>query len=51
MKKKKIKVTVKNKQLNALEDLLYCITSKAEKEKNKKLAKKLWTKLVTAYDK
>jgi hypothetical protein len=51
MKKKKIKVKIKNKHLNALEDLLFCNLSKSKEEKYIKKSKKLWTTLVKAYDK
>ena len=50
-KEKKITVTIKNRQLDALEDLLYFVNTKEEKEKYTKQAKKLWTALVKAYDK
>ena len=50
-KEKKIIVTIKNKHLDALEDLLYCANTKEQKEKYTKQAKKLWTVLVKAYDK
>ena len=50
-KEKKITVAIKNKHLDALEDLLYCVNTKEEKEKYTKQAKKLWTALVKTYDK
>lgn len=50
-KEKKITVTIKNKHLDALEDLLYFKNTKEKTEKATKLAKKLWTVLVKAYDK
>ena len=50
-RQKKITVIVKNKQLDALEDLLYCELTDEQKEKSIKNAKKLWTLLVKAYDK
>ena len=50
-KEKKITVVVKNKQLDALEDLLYCELTDEQKEKSIKDAKKLWKLLVKAYDK
>lgn len=50
-KEKKIVVTVKNKQLDALEDLLYCKQTDEQKMKSTKQAKKLWTALVKSYDK
>lgn len=50
-KEKKITVTVKNKQLDALEDLLYCELTDEQKIKQTKQAKKLWAALVKAYDK
>jgi hypothetical protein len=50
-KEKRINVTVKNKQLDALEDLLYCKLTDEQKIKYTKQAKKLWTTLVKAYDK
>jgi len=49
-KERTIRVKVKNKQLNALEDLLYVELSEEQKEKYIKKAKKLWGKLVRAYD-
>lgn len=50
-KEKKITITVKNKHLDALEDLLYCNLTEDKKEKYSKQVKKLWTVLVKAYDK
>jgi len=50
-KKKKITVLVKNIQLDAMEDILFCILTKAQKEKSLKHTKKLWTNLVNEYDK
>ena len=46
---KKISLTIKNKQLNALEDLLFSELSIVEMEKATKQAKKLWQKLVRAF--
>ncbi len=51
MKSKKITITVKNKHLNALEDLLFCDLPEGKKLKYTKRAKKLWTALVKKYDK
>ena len=48
---KSIKLKVKNKWLNALEDLLYAELNDKEAAKNRKTAAKLWHKLVKAYDK
>ncbi len=50
-KEKIIIVTVKNKHLDALEDLLYCELTDEQKVKYTKQAKKLWTTLVKAYNK
>lgn len=50
-KEKIITVTVKNKYLDDLEDLLYCELTDEQREKSIKGAKKLWTLLVKAYDK
>lgn len=50
MKQKLITVKIQNKQLDALEDLLFCELSKTEKEKAIKDAKKLWQVLVEAFD-
>jgi len=50
-KEKKITVTIKNKQLEALEDLLYCELTQERKVKHVKQLKRLWTILVKAYDK
>ena len=50
-KQKRITVTIKNEQLDALEDLLYCDLSTEKKEAYTVLAKELWHKLVKAYDK
>lgn len=44
-------VTIKNKHLDALENLLYCELTQKKKIKYSKQAKKLWTTLVKAYDK
>ena len=51
MKEKKIIVVIKNKHLNALEDLLYCELTDVKNEKCTKQAKKLWRTLIKAYDK
>lgn len=51
MKKKLITVKLKNKQLNALEDLLFCNLSNAKKNKCIERSKKLLAQLVKAYDK
>ena len=50
-KEKKITAIVKNKQLDALEDLLYCELTDEQKEKSIKDVNKLWILLVRAYDK
>lgn len=50
-KEKKITAIVKSKQLDALEDLIFCELTDEQKEKSIKDAKKLWTLLVKAYDK
>lgn len=47
---KKISVTIKNKQLDALEDLLFSELSFVEREEATKQAKKLWHKLVKGFD-
>lgn len=51
VKQKKITLTVKNKHLDALEDLLYAELTEVQKEKYTKQTKKLWTALVKAWDK
>ena len=48
---KKIKVKVRNKELNALEDYLWVIQSKKKKRKSKKLCVDLLIKLIHEYDK
>lgn len=50
-KQKRITVTIRNEQLDALEDLLYCELSTEKKETYTVLAKELWRKLAKAYDK
>jgi hypothetical protein len=49
--KKIICVEVENKHLDALEDLLTAELTTEQKVKAKKLAMKLWVRLVKAYDK
>ena len=54
MKEKKendITLVVKNKQLDALEDLLFLKLTQHKKEKCLKQVKTLWTNLVNEYDK
>ncbi len=51
MKERNIIVTIKNKHLDALEDLLYCELTQKKKVKYSKQAKKLWVTLVKAYNK
>ena len=48
--KKIISFEVDNKQLDALEDLLFAEISDSEKKKIVSQAKKLWQSLVEAYD-
>lgn len=50
-KQKRISLLIKNEQLDALEDLLYCELSAEKQEAYSILAKELWRKLVKAYDK
>lgn len=51
MKKKKISVEIQNKQLDALEDLLYAELNEKEKAGAIKQVKQLWQSLVEAFDK
>ncbi|MBA3674450.1 MAG: hypothetical protein H0W75_05750 [Chitinophagaceae bacterium] len=51
VKEKKIIITVKNKHLDALEDLLYSELTDEQKMKSAKKSKKLWTALVKAFEK
>ena len=51
VKQKKITLTVKNKHLDALEDLLYAELTEDQKTKYETQVKKLWTALVKAWDK
>ncbi len=50
-KQKKITVRVKNKHLDALEDLLFSENTEEQKIKYTNQAKKLWKALVEAWDK
>lgn len=50
-KEKKITITVKNKQLNSLEDLLFSEITDKQKAKFIKDVKKLWVLMVKAYNK
>jgi hypothetical protein len=50
MSGKIIKVGVWDKQLDALEDLLYIKLTKKEEERARKRVKKLWQLLVEAYE-
>ena len=50
MRSKNIVVEITNKQLNALEDLLYTELTKTQTKKRIVEAKKLWQTLVSAYD-
>lgn len=47
---KLIKVKIKNKWLNALEDLIFCELNEKEFNQAKKESKKLWLQLVKEYD-
>lgn len=51
MDKRKISVEIKNKHLNALEDLLYAELNQKEKATASKQVKQLWQVLVEAYEK
>lgn len=50
-RKKTVKVELFNSDLNALEDLLYCILTKKEKRIAEEKVKRLWNSLVGAWDK
>ena len=47
----KIVVDITNPELNVLEDLLFCENTKEEVAQLIKKVKKVWIKLVKAYDK
>jgi hypothetical protein len=47
---KKVTITVSNKQLDSLEDLLYCENTQEEFEKKTEICKELWTNLVKEFD-
>jgi hypothetical protein len=49
--KRKITVEIQNKQLNALEDLLFVELTEKKKAAATKQVKQLWQALVAAYDK
>lgn len=49
-KQKTITVKIRNKHLDALEDLLFAELTEEQKEKNIKQATKLWKTLVKKYD-
>lgn len=49
-RKKVLQVEVHNSDLNALEDLLYCILTTREKRNAKEKTKRLWNTLVGAWD-
>lgn len=51
MKMKTLKVRVANPELDALEDLLYCILTKRQEHTAMKKVRKLWHRLVVAWDK
>jgi histidinol phosphatase-like enzyme len=51
MSKVIVKVEIRNKQLDALEDLLYCKLTKKEEEDARKQVIKLWHSLIDAYEK
>lgn len=46
-----LKVRVANPELDALEDLLYCVLNKRQERDARKKACKLWNRLVRAWDK
>lgn len=48
---KLLKVRVANPELDALEDLLYCVLSKRKERNARKKVSRLWRKLVCAWDK
>ena len=50
MSKKIVKVEISEKQLDALEDLLYCKLTKKNEESARKQLKKLWYSLIDAYE-
>jgi hypothetical protein len=47
---KTLKIRVANADLNALEDLLYCVLNKRQERDAHKRACKLWNRLVSAWD-
>lgn len=49
-RKKVIQVELNNSDLNALEDLLYCILTPRDKRNAEEKAKRLWNALVGAWD-
>jgi len=48
--RKNITVLIKNSELDALEDILFCYLEPKEYEKSLEISKYLWTRLVTVYD-
>lgn len=48
---KTLKVRISNGQLNALEDLLYCVLKPWQQRDAEQKARKLWHSLVIAWDK
>ena len=46
---KTLKVRVANQELNALEDLLYCVLNKRQDREARKKVCKLWGRLVAAW--
>ena len=46
---KTLKIRVANAELNALEDLLYCVLNKRQERDARKKVCKLWNRLVSAW--
>ena len=47
---REVRVKVANAELDALEDILFCVLTDREYTKAHRLAKKLWIRLCRAYD-
>ncbi|MEO8713190.1 MAG: hypothetical protein ABI405_13750 [Parafilimonas sp.] len=47
---KKIQINIYNKELNALEDILFAKLSEKQKDHDITIVKKLWSRLVNQYD-
>ena len=48
---KKIRIKVRNKELDGLEDMLYCELTDLQEVLAKKRVRKLWRRMVKEYDK